>query len=100
MCLLCEELWMPFEPPEAKGRTFMADSPQADGARNAPEQAPASGFPSPHSRSEWRGGVRGGGPLPSANPADGINKDPPPGSLRSPPSPPLASLAGGGKEQD
>jgi len=23
--------------------------------------APAAGFPSPHSRSEWRGGVRGGG---------------------------------------
>jgi hypothetical protein len=29
MCLLCEELWMPFElPPEAKGRTFVADSPE------------------------------------------------------------------------
>jgi hypothetical protein len=28
MCLLCEELWMPFElPPEAKARTFVADSP-------------------------------------------------------------------------
>jgi hypothetical protein len=33
MCLLCEELWMPFElPPEAKARTFVADSPEADGA--------------------------------------------------------------------
>ena len=30
MCLLCEELWMPFElPPEAKARTFVADSPDA-----------------------------------------------------------------------
>ena len=29
MCLLCEELWMPFElPPEAKARTFVADSPE------------------------------------------------------------------------
>ena len=101
MCLLCEELWMPFElPPEAKARTFMADSPEPDDAGDVSEQAQASGFPSPHSRSEWREGVRGGGPLFSANPADEINKDPPPGSLRSPPSPPLASLAGGGKEQD
>jgi hypothetical protein len=33
MCLLCEELWMPFElPPEAKARTFVADSPEPDGA--------------------------------------------------------------------
>ena len=29
MCLLCEELWMPFElPPEAKARAFVADSPE------------------------------------------------------------------------
>ena len=29
MCLLCEELWMPFElPPEAKARRFVADSPE------------------------------------------------------------------------
>jgi hypothetical protein len=28
MCLMCEELWMPFElPPEAKARRFVADSP-------------------------------------------------------------------------
>jgi hypothetical protein len=33
MCLLCEELWMPFElPPEAKARTFVADSPDAASA--------------------------------------------------------------------
>jgi hypothetical protein len=33
MCLLCEELWMPFElPPEAKARMFVADSPEPDGA--------------------------------------------------------------------
>jgi len=32
MCLLCEELWMPFElPPEAKARTFVADSPEPPG---------------------------------------------------------------------
>jgi hypothetical protein len=33
MCLLCEELWMPFElPPEAKARTFTADAPEPDTA--------------------------------------------------------------------
>jgi hypothetical protein len=33
MCLLCEELWMPFElPPEAKARTFVADAPEPDRA--------------------------------------------------------------------
>src|SRR5690349_10859251 len=36
------------------------DSPQTV------ELAQVSGFPSPHSRSEWRGGVRGGGLLCSA----------------------------------
>src|SRR5215471_2811373 len=30
-------------------------------ARNEGAQSKAAGFPSPHSRSEWRGGVRGGG---------------------------------------
>jgi hypothetical protein len=31
MCLLCEELWMPFEPPPpAKGRSFVADAPELD----------------------------------------------------------------------
>jgi hypothetical protein len=36
MCLLCEELWMPFElPPEAKARTFVADSPQPENAQAA-----------------------------------------------------------------
>ena len=93
MCLLCEELWMPFEPPpEAKPRIFVADAPE-------PEDAQTSPFPSPHSRSEWRGGVRGGGHLASAHLADQTEKDPPPGSLRSPPSPPLASLPGGGKDR-
>jgi len=33
MCLLCEELWMPFDlPPEAKARAFVADSPAAHDA--------------------------------------------------------------------
>src|ERR1043166_7229860 len=40
--------------------------------------------------------VAGGGCGPLLNLA---GNRPPPGSLRSPPSPPLASLAGGGKEQ-
>jgi hypothetical protein len=40
MCLLCEELWMPFElPPEAKARTFVADSPEPDGASAPIDQA-------------------------------------------------------------
>jgi hypothetical protein len=39
MCLLCEELWMAFEPPpEAKVRTFMADAPQPNRAEPATEQ--------------------------------------------------------------
>ena len=39
MCLLCEELWMPFElPPEAKARTFVADSPQPDMPGAAPDE--------------------------------------------------------------
>jgi len=43
MCLLCEELWMPFElPPEAKPRTFVADAPESDGAPMAIPPAPAS----------------------------------------------------------
>ena len=45
MCLLCEELWMPFElPPEAKARAFVADAPEPEGAPTAspspPESAP------------------------------------------------------------
>jgi hypothetical protein len=76
MCLLCEELWMPFElPPEAKPRTFVADSPEPDDAGDAPGDARTAGFPSPHSRSEWRGGVRGGGPLSSPSAPDQINED-------------------------
>ena len=43
MCLLCEELWMPFElPPEAKARTFVADSPEPKGAPTASAPSPAS----------------------------------------------------------
>jgi hypothetical protein len=43
MCLLCEELWMPFElPPEAKARTFVADSPEPEGAGTANTPAPES----------------------------------------------------------
>ncbi len=37
MCLLCEELWMPFEPAQsAKPRTFVADSPKPDEAAVRP----------------------------------------------------------------
>jgi hypothetical protein len=43
MCLLCEELWMPFElPPEAKARTFVADSPEAGSAPPANPSLPKS----------------------------------------------------------
>ena len=44
MCLLCEELWMPFElPPQPKRRTFVADAPAPDGAE--PKQDPPAGPP-------------------------------------------------------
>jgi len=40
MCLLCEELWMPFElPPEVKLRTFVADAPEPDTALGPADQA-------------------------------------------------------------
>jgi hypothetical protein len=42
MCLLCEELWMPFElPPEAKERRFVADAPEPGAAPTAIPPAPA-----------------------------------------------------------
>lgn len=38
MCLLCEELWMPFElPTEAKAGRFTADSPEPDDGRPTTE---------------------------------------------------------------
>ena len=41
MCLLCEELWMPFElPPEAKSRIFVADSPEPISSEPASPSAP------------------------------------------------------------
>jgi hypothetical protein len=43
MCLLCEELWMPFElPPEAKARTFVADSPEPDAVPTASSSSPGT----------------------------------------------------------
>jgi hypothetical protein len=52
MCLLCEELWMPFElPPEAKPRTFVADSPDAGSSEPAspptPDPSPIGGLRPP-----------------------------------------------------
>jgi hypothetical protein len=43
MCLLCEELWMPFEPPRPPNAPgFVADSPQPETAdRPPPQQGPA-----------------------------------------------------------
>jgi hypothetical protein len=39
MCLLCEELWMPFDlPPEAKARPFVADAPEPDPPQASPTQ--------------------------------------------------------------
>jgi hypothetical protein len=41
MCLLCEELWMPFElPPQPKARTFIADAPEPDGTDAAQDSEP------------------------------------------------------------
>ena len=43
MCLLCEELWMPFEPPpEAKPRTFVADAPEPDAPPSQADRAATS----------------------------------------------------------
>jgi hypothetical protein len=56
----------------------------------------AAGFPSPHSRSEWRGGVRGGGACAFVQGWRCVQR-PPRRRCAAPPSPPLASLAGGGK---
>jgi hypothetical protein len=40
MCLLCGDLWMPFElPSEAKARTFVADAPEPDGVPSPPGPA-------------------------------------------------------------
>jgi hypothetical protein len=49
MCLLCEELWMPFEPPpQPTARTFVADAPEPDGtaAQDPPSAAPPVPDPS------------------------------------------------------
>src|ERR1043166_8461558 len=51
MCLLCEELWMAFElPPEAKARTFVADTPEPDDASGQIKQTAAP--PSPEASSD------------------------------------------------
>ena len=53
MCLLCEELWMPFElPPEAKARTFVADSPEPDSAQGRIDQPANPSCPKPSSGDE------------------------------------------------
>ena len=51
MCLLCEELWMPFElPPEAKARTFVADAPEPEKPSTTPNRpAPAGETAEPQS---------------------------------------------------
>jgi hypothetical protein len=37
MCLLCEELWMAFEPaPQPDRQAFIADAPQPNDANGAP----------------------------------------------------------------
>jgi len=53
MCLLCEELWMPFElPPEARARTFVADSPEPDSSQGPIDQAANPSPPKSSSRDE------------------------------------------------
>jgi hypothetical protein len=45
MCLLCEELWMPFEPPpQPKARMFVADAPEPD-AESAQDTSAAPPVP-------------------------------------------------------
>jgi len=39
MCLLCEELWMPFElPPQPTAARFVADGPEPNPPQAAPTQ--------------------------------------------------------------
>jgi len=46
MCLLCEELWMPFEPPrQPNARAFVADAPQPEMADSPPQQQGPAGEP-------------------------------------------------------
>jgi hypothetical protein len=53
MCLLCEELWMPFElPPQQQARAFVADAPGPDaaGAERERPQDPAGEAKAPPRR--------------------------------------------------
>ena len=46
MCLLCEELWMPFEPPrQPNARAFVADAPQPETVDSPPQQQYPAGEP-------------------------------------------------------
>src|ERR1051326_3837386 len=59
-------------------------------SQKAPHPATRASVPPPPGGRGGGGGVGGGGCFASTK----LTKSPPPGSLRSPPSPPLASLAG------
>src|ERR1051326_3218126 len=83
----------PIEPAPATSATLFLRRCGMDLHLSARE---ASRFPSPHSRSEWRGGVRGGRRLRSGIPCEQTKKYPPPGSLHSPPPPPPPPPARGG----
>jgi len=44
MCLLCEELWMPFElPPQPTAPRFVADAPEPDPPKAAATQQDSAG---------------------------------------------------------
>ena len=51
MCLLCEELWMPFElPPQPAAAKFVADAPEPDSPKPSPtQQGPAGKTTDPQS---------------------------------------------------
>ena len=51
MCLLCEELWMPFElPPQPAAAKFVADAPEPDSPKPSPtQQGPAGETTDPQS---------------------------------------------------
>ena len=58
MCLLCEELWMAFEPPpEAKQRTFVAASPEIT---QSEQTSPPIPDPSPPRSAREEGNPEGG----------------------------------------
>jgi hypothetical protein len=76
---------------------WLRPPPKVESSASVLMHAQVSPFPSPHSRSEWRGGVRGGGLFSSPH-ASRANKERPPTRLASLATLPAARFARGGRE--